>query len=260
MQARLISIHALREEGDAPPSKNGQTGGYFYPRPPRGGRPHTARKIAAVNAHFYPRPPRGGRHNDVDKFIASFDFYPRPPRGGRRDPRPDGYGKFISIHALREEGDAMRSTPSSTSSRFLSTPSARRATRSFSASISNWRYFYPRPPRGGRLTSLAALTAKATFLSTPSARRATSQFRPKLSLKKFLSTPSARRATSYFLAQAGLSKIFLSTPSARRATNAVNSVINFFKISIHALREEGDSKNRDKSSIFKQIIQHSARI
>ena len=31
-------------------------------------------------------------------------------------------------------------------------------------------------------------------------------------------------------------------------------------ISIHALREEGDSKNRDKSSIFKQIIQHSARI
>lgn len=33
-----------------------------------------------------------------------------------------------------------------------------------------------------------------------------------------------------------------------------------FAISIHALREEGDSKNRDKISIFKQIIQHSARI
>lgn len=32
------------------------------------------------------------------------------------------------------------------------------------------------------------------------------------------------------------------------------------QISIHALREEGDSKNRDKISIFKQIIQHSARI
>lgn len=31
-------------------------------------------------------------------------------------------------------------------------------------------------------------------------------------------------------------------------------------ISIHALCEEGDSKNRDKISIFKQIIQHSARI
>ena len=34
----------------------------------------------------------------------------------------------------------------------------------------------------------------------------------------------------------------------------------FYLISIHALREEGDSKNRDKISIFKQIIQHSARI
>lgn len=33
-----------------------------------------------------------------------------------------------------------------------------------------------------------------------------------------------------------------------------------FAISIHALCEEGDSKNRDKISIFKQIIQHSARI
>lgn len=32
------------------------------------------------------------------------------------------------------------------------------------------------------------------------------------------------------------------------------------QISIHALREEGDSKNRDKISIFKQIIQHSTRI
>lgn len=27
--------------------------------------------------------------------------------------------------------------------------------RSFSASISNWRYFYPRPPRGGRHWSAA---------------------------------------------------------------------------------------------------------
>lgn len=37
-------------------------------------------------------------------------------------------------------------------------------------------------------------------------------------------------------------------------------VVSYANISIHALREEGDSKNRDKISIFKQIIQHSARI
>ena len=54
--------------------------------------------------------------------------------------------------------------------------------------------------------------------------------------------------------------LFLSTPSARRATIAVVVKYKAMKISIHALREEGDSKNRDKISIFKQIIQHSARI
>ena len=54
--------------------------------------------------------------------------------------------------------------------------------------------------------------------------------------------------------------VFLSTPSARRATRHRTRVFGPNQISIHALREEGDSKNRDKISIFKQIIQHSARI
>ena len=37
------------------------------------------------------------------------------------------------------------------SSRFLSTPSARRATATVFASSAVKTYFYPRPPRGGRL-------------------------------------------------------------------------------------------------------------
>ena len=53
---------------------------------------------------------------------------------------------------------------------------------------------------------------------------------------------------------------FLSTPSARRATLFSQICKYGIIISIHALREEGDSKNRDKISIFKQIVQHSARI
>ena len=40
----------------------------------------------------------------------------------------------------------------------------------------------------------------------------------------------------------------------------LDKIYHMLEISIHALREEGDSKNRDKISIFKQIIQHSARI
>ena len=43
---------------------------------------------------------------------------------------------------------------------------------------------------------------------------------------------------------------FLSTPSARRATPLEPAVLQLPLISIHALREEGDSKNRDKISIF----------
>ena len=56
----------------------------------------------------------------------------------------------ISIHALREEGDMLATIESFQVQVFLSTPSARRATfgaRPVSVAL---RYFYPRPPRGGR--------------------------------------------------------------------------------------------------------------
>ena len=58
---------------------------------------------------------------------------------------------LISIHALREEGDHPSTRPPRSTSRFLSTPSARRAT-------SPYKY-------GTQLYEI--------FLSTPSARRAT---------------------------------------------------------------------------------------
>ena len=56
----------------------------------------------------------------------------------------------ISIHALREEGDLPVSTICTASCKFLSTPSARRATY-----------------------KTALKLRKVEFLSTPSARRAT---------------------------------------------------------------------------------------
>ena len=77
----------------------------FYPRPPRGGRPHQCDLPPPVG-DFYPRPPRGGRHAMIwqewfrDQFLSTpsarrattqqhqtwsifSNFYPRPPRGGR---------------------------------------------------------------------------------------------------------------------------------------------------------------------------------
>ena len=85
-------------------------------------------------------------------FSSSFYFYPRPPRGGRRAARDrlrpvfrisihalreEGDHKCrlrdvlvsISIHALREEGDGLSLLTLVCRFRFLSTPSARRATQ-----------------------------------------------------------------------------------------------------------------------------------
>ena len=101
---------------------------------------------------------------------------------------------------------------------FLSTPSARRATEL--RLISGCRFL---------------------FLSTPSARRATKRVTQKGGDRRFLSTPSARRATSNCAAASEQSK-FLSTPSARRATCSAVVSLPPKRISIHALREEGDQR------------------
>ena len=146
-----ISIHALREEGD------------------KAGEPVTI----PIN-DFYPRPPRGGRPFALASHILVTDFYPRPPRGGRPVALPNEPGnRFISIHALREEGDVKGWLRATEVTRFLSTPSARRATARSALSAQVVRDFYPRPPRGGRRILPCFFPPKIIFLSTPSARRAT---------------------------------------------------------------------------------------
>ena len=103
------------------------------------------------------------------------------------------------------------------------------------------RYFYPRPPRGGRRRKITGWQAHSLFLSTPSARRATRGAAYALRRHQvFLSTPSARRATERALNNHADNQ-FLSTPSARRATGSGLSPDPSEVISIHALREEGDA-------------------
>ena len=149
-----ISIHALREEGDIRRMRRRAHEADFYPRPPRGGRREQTQHEKRPS-NFYPRPPRGGRHPgyhgpDIYKPFLSTpsarratnaacrpvstrtNFYPRPPRGGRHDKVAKAFsGLFISIHALREEGDVVCEDFCAVTQRFLSTPSARRATKSY---------------------------------------------------------------------------------------------------------------------------------
>ena len=124
----LISIHALRAEGDDSRSRNASCGSNFYPRPPCGGRPYISAGEARYR-NFYPRPPCGGRPLKLSgggraiiflstpsvrratlaylcKWRKLRYFYPRPPCGGRR----------TSWHRRWA------------AQRFLSTPSVRRAT------------------------------------------------------------------------------------------------------------------------------------
>ena len=147
----------------------------------------------------------------------------------------------ISIHALREEGDLSGIGNLFSSADFYPRPPRGgrpsflvSAAVCFGISIHALREegdshagsspaglpnFYPRPPRGGR---------HVTTLNYPR-------------IIEFLSTPSARRATSARGSRFVWSARFLSTPSARRATHTLVVVLRVYQISIHALREEGDT-------------------
>ena len=125
----------------------------------------------------------------------------------------------ISIHALREEGDLLGHAGRFVQGAFLSTPSARRATAQLLEDF-----------RAGKI-SIHALREEGDSIA-PEAQRV---------ITKFLSTPSARRATSVARMMSPAVIRFLSTPSARRATGHKPAVHELHPISIHALREEGDS-------------------
>ena len=106
MLLAVISIHALREEGDV---QAGTVLGASGPISIHALREEGDRRVVplfGLTLYFYPRPPRGGRPPSQDRRGTTQNFYPRPPRGGRHD----------------------STASTSSSSQFLSTPSARRAT------------------------------------------------------------------------------------------------------------------------------------
>ena len=169
-----ISIHALREEGDAfqklllvfdclflsTPSARRATVladvsitdfviSIHALREEGDGIPDVIREQIR---NFYPRPPRGGRHITIISMQNFGNFYPRPPRGGRPTVSPVAVvAPAISIHALREEGDFAYAIPP---------PYA------MGISIHALR-------EEGDPECQKAAKVEAAFLSTPSARRAT---------------------------------------------------------------------------------------
>ena len=212
----------------------------FNPRPPRGGRQGsfnaqptaprfqstpsarraTAVPVSARHLHmdFNPRPPRGGRQNPLDvlHYYPLFQSTPSARRATVRQ-KASQFQCWISIHALREEGDLVV---------FVDV---------------RWPpYFNPRPPRGGRQVDALCLT-RCYVISIHALREEGDPCRCKT--RRFLryfnprpprgGRPKTRKATHTL-------KVFQSTPSARRATIYNEWFRDENLISIHALREEGD--------------------
>ena len=126
--------------------------------------------------------------------------------------------RIISIHALREEGD----------------PRQRHQPRAVHISIHALREegdtLHWDKDKRRYIISIHALREEGDV---------TTINYPKI-IRKFLSTPSARRATRKYHSLGVFHRQFLSTPSARRATGFASDALAWQRISIHALREEGD--------------------
>ena len=280
----VISIHALREEGDLQRGRLASAKEDFYPRPPRGGRPSATgrltvhsrflstpsarratfllfffgefieisihalreegdirfRPVSTTHCNFYPRPPRGGRPRAAKWCAIIYGFLSTPSarratrgaarrEGGwkflstpsaRRATTADGNGQWhdaISIHALREEGDVRRAARSAARTYFYPRP-PRGGRRTSLQSILCDRYFYPRPPRGGRPRRFACEWPGTDFYPRPPRGGRPQEQAKQEAYNEFLSTPSARRATTDYENQLDDFQKFLSTPSARRAT------------------------------------------
>ena len=145
-----ISIHALREEGD----QHGRNRGFpvvdFYPRPPRGGRHLCRVHVLQLDIHFYPRPPRGGRPGYVLSAESGLLFLSTPSaRRATTGSLITWSLMSISIHALREEGDPASIPTSRTQGISIHALREEGDCRLVRIAV-DIRDFYPRPPRGGR--------------------------------------------------------------------------------------------------------------
>ena len=193
------------------------------------------------SAYFYPRPPRGGRPSLAFSLLCNREI-------SIHALREEGDGCSIDLGHIV---DVFLSTPSArratisalliySSLVFLSTPSARRATGRACCFQPASSYFYPRPLRGGRRFRPCSYTAPWYFYPRPlrGGRRAKAAIEDADEI--FLSTPSARRAT-HELDHGQRAQVISIHALCEEGDVDRADVPEGVVISIHALCEEGDS-------------------
>ena len=172
--------------------------------------------------------------------VLRFAFYPRPPGGGRRHfSHPYQCDGYISIHALRVEGD----------------PALFRLPISFPN-------FYPRPPDGGRQSFRMVRSCLCIFLSTSSGRRATTaaMYRKSLcSLYFYPRPPGGGRHRRVYRFPAYPQNFYPRPPGGGRPNTSKKERL-IKDISIHALRVEGDVDTRLQLRERGMISIHALRV
>ena len=123
-------------------------------------------------------------------------------------------------------------------------------------------HFYPRPPGGGRpLIPDTPMYTHAIFLSTPSGWRATTVKYENGALVNFYPRPPGGGRPDEYLPIFVKGLEFLSTPSGWRATTEIDYVLNCMqRISIHALRVEGDDTTSRNQNHERPISIHALRV
>ena len=123
----VISIHALRGEGD-----------------------HISRLFIRYHRYFNPRPPWGGRPDEEERSAKHLLFQSTPSVGRATNKHYEGYQLLnISIHALRGEGDEGNGLRNDTLN--ISIHALRGEGDDILAFVRPCDfYFNPRPPWGGR--------------------------------------------------------------------------------------------------------------
>ena len=143
---------------------------------------------------------------------------------------------------------------------FLSTPSARRATNKHPKPQQEALHFYPRPPRGGRLSSVIPSACPGTFLSTPSARRATRFTIQTSFLVANISIHALREeGDSIGRLPHRHNRNFYPRPPRGGRPDGYARCFPWPGISIHALREEGDGRRCVSCQPQEQISIHALR-
>ena len=171
----MISIHALREEGDSMSSFGLPLIALFLSTPSARRATTSARRYMRSGSLFLSTPSarratRAGR--ECKKHLRAFLSTPSARRATSSSTSSSRHSA-ISIHALREEGDEWRLLQRRARHNFYPRPPRGGRPATSWPSQAATLYFYPRPPRGGRRQSAHAPADAEKFLSTPSARRAT---------------------------------------------------------------------------------------